>query len=119
MTDVLFYHLERARLEAVLPDLLEKTLAKGWKAVVRTGAEADVKALDDMLWTWRDDSFLPHGAGDPNDAASARQPVWLTDGDDNPKPERRFVSGQWRARRCERVDRFRAGCSDLQWAQRQ
>ncbi|MEL6212476.1 MAG: DNA polymerase III subunit chi [Pseudomonadota bacterium] len=84
MTEVLFYHLERARLDAVLPDLLEKTLAKGWKALVRTREASEVKALDEMLWTWRDDSFLPHGAGDPEDASAARQPIWLTDGDDHP-----------------------------------
>lgn len=84
MTDVLFYHLERAKLEAVLPDLLEKTLAKGWKAIVRTGAAAEIKTLDDMLWTWRDDAFLPHGAGAPDDETARRQPIWLTDGDDNP-----------------------------------
>ena len=38
MTEVLFYHLERARLEGVLPGLLEKSLERGWKAVVRAGS---------------------------------------------------------------------------------
>ncbi len=81
MTEILFYHLERASLESVLPGLLEKTLDRGWKAVVRAGSRARVEALDGHLWTYRDDSFLPHAAGgvDP-----ARQPVWLTDGDDIP-----------------------------------
>ncbi len=80
MTEVLFYHLERARLEDVLPGLLEKTLARGWRALVRAGSRARVEALDEYLWTYRDDAFLPHGAGLDGDAA--RQPVWLTDGDD-------------------------------------
>lgn len=81
MTEVLFYHLERARLESVLPGLLEKTLDRGWKAVVRAGSRERVEALDGLLWTYRDDAFLPHSAGgeDP-----ARQPVWLTDADDVP-----------------------------------
>jgi DNA polymerase-3 subunit chi len=81
MTEILFYHLERASLETVLPGLLEKTLERGWKAVVRAGSRERVEALDGHLWTYRDDSFLPHGAGKSD---GERQPVWLTDGDDVP-----------------------------------
>lgn len=81
MTEVLFYHLERASLESVLPGLLEKSLERGWKAVVRAGSRPRTEALDGHLWTWRDDSFLPHGAGGPH---ADRQPIWLTDGDDMP-----------------------------------
>jgi DNA polymerase-3 subunit chi len=75
MTEVLFYHLERASLESVLPGLLERTLERGWKAVVRCGSRETVARLDEVLWTYKDDSFLPHGAG--TDAA-AEQPVFLT-----------------------------------------
>jgi DNA polymerase-3 subunit chi len=81
MTEVFFYHLERARLEAVLPDLLEKTLERGWRAVVRAASRERVEQLDGLLWTYREDSFLPHAAGG---ADGARQPVWLTDGEDAP-----------------------------------
>lgn len=80
MTEVLFYHLERASLDGVLPGLLEKTLERGWRAVVRAGSRARVEALDAHLWTYRDETFLPHGAGGEGE----RQPVWLTDGDDAP-----------------------------------
>lgn len=81
MTEVLFYHLERARLETVLPDLLEKTLERGWKAVVRASSRERVEALDALLWTFREESFLPHAAGGGD---AGRQPVWLTDGEDAP-----------------------------------
>ena len=37
MTEVLFYHLERQPLERVLPNLLERTLERGWRAVVQCG----------------------------------------------------------------------------------
>lgn len=80
MTEILFYHLERASLESVLPGLLEKTLERNWKAVVRAGSRERVEKLDGHLWTYRDESFLPHGAG----GDGARQPVWLTDTDDMP-----------------------------------
>lgn len=81
MTEVLFYHLERARLESVLPGLLEKTLERGWKAVVRAGSRERVEALDALLWTYREDSFLPHSAGGEE---ADRQPVWLTDSTEIP-----------------------------------
>jgi DNA polymerase-3 subunit chi len=82
MTDVFFYHLERTALEDVLPDLLEKTRDRGWKALVRTGSDERVTALDSRLWTYRDDSFLPHGVA--RDAHAAEQPILLTSGAGNP-----------------------------------
>ena len=76
MTEVLFYHLESQPLERVLPTLLEKTLERGWRAVVETSSPERTAAIDAMLWTYRDDSFLPHGvAGEETDAS---QPVLIT-----------------------------------------
>jgi DNA polymerase-3 subunit chi len=74
--EVWFYHLERTGVDRALPQLLEKTLARGWKALVRTGDPAGVGPLDDQLWAYADDSFLPHGVDD--DALSARQPILLS-----------------------------------------
>ena len=82
MAEVFFYHLERAALEAVLPGLLEKTLERGWKALVRAGSEDRVAALDSHLWTYREESFLAHGqAREPH---AAEQPILLTTADTNP-----------------------------------
>jgi DNA polymerase-3 subunit chi len=79
--EVWFYHLERTGLDQALPELLEKTLARGWKAIVRTRAAERIDHLDGWLWTYRDESFLPHApAGEPN---AARQPILLTTGFDN------------------------------------
>jgi len=80
--EVWFYHLERSALEQVLPELLERTLAKGWKALVRTGQPERVDQLDSYLWNLRDDSFLAHGTAD--EPFAERQPVLLTSGLDNP-----------------------------------
>ncbi len=82
MTEVLFYHLERQPLERVLPLLLEKSLERGWSAVVQAGTAERVAALDSHLWSYRDDSFLAHGTMREDDRD--RQPVYLTAGDDNP-----------------------------------
>lgn len=80
--EVLFYELQRETLETALVPLLEKSLARGWKAVVRAGSSERVAALDAHLWTFRPDSFLPHGTS--ADGHSARQPVYLTHNNDNP-----------------------------------
>lgn len=80
--DVWFYHLERSGLDQVLPELLEKTLARGWRAVVRAREKDRIEHLDGWLWSYRDDSFLPHGPDD--EPGAARQPVLLTTGFANP-----------------------------------
>lgn len=80
--EVWFYHLERTGVEQALPELLEKTLGKGWKALVRAREPDRVAQLDGWLWTYRDDSFLPHAPDD--EPGAARQPVLLTTGFDNP-----------------------------------
>lgn len=74
--EVWFYHLERTGVDRALPQLLEKTLAKGWKALVRTGDPQGLDTLDAGLWTYSDDSFLPHGV--EGDALSPRQPILLS-----------------------------------------
>ncbi len=82
MTEVLFYHLQDATLEGVLPPLLEKSLERGWRVVVQAGSEERAAALDAHLWTYRDDSFLPHGTWRDQDAGD--QPVILCVEDNNP-----------------------------------
>jgi DNA polymerase-3 subunit chi len=76
MTEILFYHLEAQPLERVIPVLLEKSLERGWKVVVETGSRERAEALDLALWTYRDDSFLPHGIA--GGEADAEQPVLIT-----------------------------------------
>jgi DNA polymerase-3 subunit chi len=74
--EVWFYHLERSGLDQVLPELLEKTLQRGWRALVRSPDVERIKHLDGWLWTYRDDSFLPHATADGPQAE--RQPILLT-----------------------------------------
>lgn len=80
--EVLFYHLERQGLEKVLPMLVEKTLERGWRAVVQSGSQERLEAIDLALWTYKDDSFLAHGTA--KDGHAAEQPVYLTTGNDTP-----------------------------------
>ena len=82
MTEIRFYHLTRTPLERALPQLLEKVLQTGQRAVVLAGSEERVEALNQLLWTYSDRSFLPHGS--KRDGKPERQPVWLTTEDENP-----------------------------------
>ena len=82
MTETLFYHLERRALEAVLPGLIEKSLERGWRAVVKTDSSERSDALDNLLWTYDDQSFLSHAQS--GDGEAARQPVLITVEDENP-----------------------------------
>lgn len=82
MTETLFYHLERRSLEDVLPGLIEKSLARGWRAVVKTDSSERSDALDNLLWTYDEQSFLAHAQS--GDGEGARQPVLITVEDENP-----------------------------------
>ena len=77
MTEVWFYHLTTQPVAVALPAVLEKALARGWRVVVAVPDEARLKALDDALWTYAPESFLPHGT--VHDRNAARQPILLTD----------------------------------------
>ncbi len=92
MSEVLFYHLERAALEDVLPGLLERTRERGWKALVRVGSAEHMAALDRHLWTYNDHGFLAHGTA--ADGHAERQPIYLTTENENPNlAEVLFVVG--------------------------
>lgn len=82
MTEVRFYHMRRKTLEQALPEILAKALERGRRVVVRAGSRERVEALDAALWTHDPASFLPHGFR--RDGSEKDQPVFLTDGDDNP-----------------------------------
>ncbi len=69
--DVWFYHLQHQPLEAALPSLLEKCLERGWRAFVHANA-AQVETIDNLLWSYAPESFLPHGL------SGADQPILIS-----------------------------------------
>lgn len=81
MSEVWFYHLTASSLEAALPQLLQKSLERGWRVLVQ-GTEPDrIDHLDRYLWTHDEAGFLPHGKSGGDD--DHRQPVLLTTGGAN------------------------------------
>ena len=77
-----FYHLTRSSLEDALPALLVEASKDGRRVLVMAGSAERVAQLDAYLWTYQADSWLPHGAA--RDDNAGLQPIFLTDGDDNP-----------------------------------
>ena len=82
MTETLFYHLEQRALEDALPGLVEKSLARGWRAVIKTDSSERSDMLDNLLWTYEEASFLAHAQS--GDGEAKRQPVLITTKDENP-----------------------------------
>jgi DNA polymerase-3 subunit chi len=69
-----FYHIDQTSVPEAVAPLVEKCLERGWRVVI-AGGEETLAVLDRHLWTWRDDSFLPHGR---DGSEAARQPVLLS-----------------------------------------
>jgi DNA polymerase-3 subunit chi len=82
MTEVLFYHLQNAPLEQVLPQLLEVSLKREWRVVIKAGNADRLEDLNAHLWSYRADGFLPHGTAE--DELIEAQPIYLTLTDENP-----------------------------------
>jgi DNA polymerase-3 subunit chi len=82
MTEVRFYHLLTRTVDQALPEILQKGLGAGHRIVVRTRDDAEAEKLAAHLWTFREDSFLPHGT--KKDGHADKQPIWITPGTDTP-----------------------------------
>lgn len=82
MAEIRFYHLTARTFEQTLPVLLDRTLQRGWRAVVSVGSEERVESLAGHLWTYSKEGFLPHGT--KRDGFAEEQPVWISDRVENP-----------------------------------
>jgi len=67
-----FYHLAVAPIERVLPRIGEKVVEEGGRLLI-VADEPLLGRLDALLWTYAQDSFLPHGMDD-----AERQPILLS-----------------------------------------
>jgi DNA polymerase-3 subunit chi len=108
MTEIRFHQLVRTPLERALPPLLEKMLAAGVRAVVMAGSEERVEALNSLLWTHGERSFLPHAS--KRDGHPEQQPIWLTTEEEAPNGATCLVLTDGVVP--QRVDRFER-CFDL------
>jgi DNA polymerase III subunit chi len=87
-----FYHLARSPLERVLPSICEKVLHSGERLLIVAGPDL-LERIDEQLWTFSPDSFLPHGRDDP-----ASQPILLSEAPEagNGASNIALADGEWR-----------------------
>ncbi len=81
MIRVDFYHLQKAPLEHVLPKLCEKAYATGKRIKILLGNEERVEFINSLLWTYAEDSFLPHGS--KKDGFVESQPIFISTSEEN------------------------------------
>jgi len=75
VVEIAFYHLESSTLEVTLPRLLEKTLDGGNRALVLATSMDLLEQMDDFLWAYKNNSWLPHGL--QRDPLAEEQPILL------------------------------------------
>jgi DNA polymerase-3 subunit chi len=91
-----FYHLTKLPLERALPQIAAKVVAAGGRLIIVAGEEGQRVRLDQLLWSYAPESFLPHGqAGGEDDA---RQPVLIVASPEAANGARNIalVDGVWR-----------------------
>lgn len=81
MPELAFYHLTRSPLDQALAQLLGRSVANGWRCLVKTGAPEKLGALSDRLWDFGQGSFLAHGIAQNSDL-DQHQPILLADHQD-------------------------------------
>lgn len=81
MTRIDFYHLQKAPLEQVLPKLCEKAYATGKRIKILLGNVERVEFINSLLWTYSEESFLPHGS--KRDGFIEDQPIFISADDAN------------------------------------
>lgn len=84
-----FYHLQASPVEKALPQLLERVLQSGNRAVVMAASEDRIETLANLLWTYNPNAWMPHGTA--KDGFAADHPIWLTDREENPNGARMLV----------------------------
>ena len=95
MAEAFFYHLEGTTAEDMLPDLLQRGVARGLRLAVEVADAERLSALSLKLWSYEDVAFLAHGAdGEPFPEAQA---IWLASNSENPNAAqcRFYFGGAW------------------------
>lgn len=76
MSAISFYHLTTTPLEQALPKLLDKALSGNYRICLVVQSEERAEQLNNLLWTYDPDSFLPHGSTKDNNLE--RQPILIS-----------------------------------------
>ncbi|MBT5073370.1 MAG: DNA polymerase III subunit chi [Kordiimonadaceae bacterium] len=80
--EISFYHLTLQPLNVALPKLLLKVIGANMKAVIKVPSDVQMDDVDQALWTFDKESFLPHDT--EKSKFKEDQPIYITTGEDNP-----------------------------------
>jgi len=77
MTEVIFIETSASRMEIRACEIVEENYARGRRLQIITLDQDQAERLDDLLWTFKPDSFIPHGlwVASPDETT---QPVVIT-----------------------------------------
>lgn len=105
MTAIHFYHLTTTPLERALPKLLEKAHSGGFRVLLTLSNDDQAEYINQLLWTYDPNSFLPHGSA--KEAQAARQPILLASTQDNVNQANvLFITNGARAENIESYERI-------------
>jgi len=76
MTQAIVYKLTTNTWAKVFPKVVEGIVGKGNRVIINTRKDA-MSALDDLMWSFEQLSFLPHGTTE--DESPESQPVLIAD----------------------------------------
>ena len=77
MTEITFVEVTASRMEMRACEIAEHTYAQGERLQIIALDEEQAARLDDLLWTYKPDNFIPHGIWKSMDSESD-QPVLIT-----------------------------------------
>ena len=81
MTEINFYNITKSSVEKLLPRLLEKILEEGSSIAFLFKNIEVLQYMDDFLWTYKRESFIPHSTDDS--MYNNSQPILLSLKDEN------------------------------------
>ena len=90
MSEIFFYKLKNSSSELFLTSLIEKSLDNNWNSVVLFDSIERMEEINDLLWSYKDTSFLPHGS--ENDENSKFHRAYLTCKEENPNDSKVIFS---------------------------
>lgn len=105
MTEIRFYHLQNQSLEQALPALVSKAYENGHRIVIKSASDR-IEKINEHLWTYKPESFLPHGSA--KDGNAEKQPIWITDKDENPNDADLLILTNNQS--CEGLENYKLVC---------
>ena len=84
MTEIIFYSSAPLQVENTLFTLIEKSYEKGYKSLLLFQDKEKCSVIDEKLWTYKQNSFLPHLSKDEKFSDEIDIPIYLSTKNENP-----------------------------------